>query len=386
MVTKPSIRKFECSSCKYADYRFSSMEIGETIPGDCPRCGGNLKVTAKDLPPSLERPLNLVLRSFDVSDMVALPDRMEFEAKSPNPKRSFRSLFQSLKKIGYLPVMRKQEDELKLLVMKQAVIRPSRNEINLALFVATVCSTFAAWYFFFDNSFFNAALFSTSLMLMLGSHELGHWLAARRSGVASTLPYFIPSPFFLGTFGAIIRVKSPIPTKEALVEMGAAGPLVGFILSVIVTYLGMTLVIPTSLILTFPFMPGLFSLIQLMTKGIISSTMIVNPLIFAGWVMMFLTMFNLLPAGGLDGGHIARSLMDRQRHQFFTQLLGFLLVFVGILFPDYPFWVWGFLIILIFRFPHPGALDDVSPLAKRQKILAFVALLTFLLCIPLPLG
>ncbi len=386
MVTRPSIRKFECSSCKYVDYRTSSRELEETIPGACPRCGGNLAVTGEGISDSLAGPLDLVLKNFDVSDMVVLQNKMDFEVTSSNPKRSFRSLLKSLKRFGYLPVMRQQGGELKLMVVKQPPVKAGRIWINLVLFILTVISTFAAWYFFFDNSVFNAVLFSAALMLMLGSHELGHKFLASKSGVAATMPYFIPAPTSLGTFGAVISIKSPIPTKESLVEIGAAGPLVGFVMSVVVTSIGMSLTLPGSFPLSFPFLPGLFALLQFAIQGHLSGTMLVNPLIFAGWVTMFVTLFNLLPAGQLDGGHIARSLMNRQQHHLLTQVIGFSLVALGFLYPDYPFWVWGFLIIFFFRYQHPGALDDVSPLDRRHKMMAFAALLVLLLCLPLPIG
>ncbi len=386
MVVRPSIRKFECSSCKYTDYRMSSRDLEETIPGACPRCGGNLAVTGDGISDSLAEPLDLVLKNFDVTDMVALQSKIEFEVSSLNPKKSFRSLLKSLKRHGYVPVLRQQDGGLKLLVVKQPPIKTGRIWINIALLIITIISTFVAWYFYFDNSIFNAALFSAAIMIALGSHELGHKLLASESGVAATMPYFIPAPTSLGTFGAVISIRSPIPTKEALVKIGAAGPLVGFVLSVVVTSIGLSLALPGAFPLTFPFLPGMFALLQLLALGHVSATVLINPLVFAGWVAMFVTVFNLLPAGQLDGGHIARSLMSRQQHHLLTQVIGFLMVALGLLYPDYPFWVWGFMIIFFFRYQHPGALDDVSPLGGRHKLLALLALLVFILCLPLPIG
>jgi len=127
-------------------------------------------------------------------------------------------------------------------------------------------------------------------------------------------------------------------------------------------------------------------MLQLLTFGHVPAGMEINPLAFAGWVMLFVTMFNLLPAGQLDGGHIARGLMSRERHYRLTRRLGFSLILFGLFFPQLPLWIFGFLILLLFRSYHTGALDDVSKLSKNQKLLAAAAFIVFLLCLPIPSG
>lgn len=386
----PPIKKFECTGCKYADYRISSREVGETIPGGCPRCGGNFEVVAEEVPEWLKRPIELVAKKFEILDLVARRDRIEFEVSSRKPRDAFRYLLRVLKRENYLPVMREQDGELRLTLVRRPAVKEGRVLTNVALFAATVVSTFVAgYYYLFENSFASAALFSASLLSMLLAHELGHELSARRNGVASTLPYFIPAPppFPLGTFGAVINIKSPIPTKEALVEMGASGPITGFVLSVIVTFIGLSLSGPAPVENPLPFVPVMFGLLQLITLGKITTSFELNPLTFSGWVVMLLTMFNMIPVGQLDGGHIARAVLGRERHFLLTRLLGFLLMFLGLAFPDMPiFFVWGLLILLFFRGYHPGALDDISPLSLRHKILATAALAVFVLCLPLPTG
>lgn len=388
-ANQPSVRKFECLSCKYSDYRMSSREVGEIIPNECPRCGKDMAVVEMKPPDWLAEPLELVSKHFDIMDFVAWKDRIEVEVTARNPKQSFRSLFSVSRQKGYLPVMREKEGELKIVVLRYPKVKPGNILINLLLLGATFLTTFAAGYFLlFPGHASYAALFSCAIMLMLGAHEMGHKIAAWRNGIETTMPYFIPAPTFLGTFGAVISIKSPIPTKEALVEIGAAGPLSGFAMAIPLTILGLMLSSPDSagFTLPLPMVPAIFAILQLGVFGCIPTGLALNPLAFAGWVVLLLTMFNLLPAGQLDGGHVARGLMSRERHYTLTRTLGFTLFLTGIFFPGFPLWFWGFIIILLFRGYHTGALDDVSRLSGRHKTLAIAALVVFLLCLPVPVG
>lgn len=383
---RPQVRKFECSSCKHSDYRMSARGIGEILINECPRCGKSMEVTGAEPPEWLSEQLELITKHFDVIDFVAQDDRIEAEVSARDPKRSFRTLLKVSRPRGYLPVMRERMGELRLVVLKYPKVRPSNIVINILLFCATILTTFAAGYFLIFENVSQAALFSCAIMLMLGAHEMGHKIAAWRNGVESTLPYFIPAPNMLGTFGAVISIKSPIPTKEALVELGVAGPLSGFAMAVPLTILGLVLSRPDPTGLALPFVPGIFALMQFGIFGYIPSAMALNPLAFAGWVVLLLTMFNLIPAGQLDGGHIARGLINRERHYTLTRTLGFALFLTGIPFPGFPLWFWGFFIILLFRGYHPGALDDVSQLSKHQRSLAAITFIVFLLCLPVPVG
>ncbi len=382
-MEKLPVAKLECLKCKHSDYRMSAREIGELVPSECPKCGKDLKVVAREPPKWLAEPLALVAKHFEISDFVTSKDRIELEVAAPNSKRSFRFLLDAAKREGYLPVMRGREGELRLIMMRYPRISRGNIAINLLLLGATFLTTFAAGYFLiFDGKILYAALFSATIMLMLGAHELGHKITAWRNGVESTLPYFIPAPTMLGTLGAVIRIKSPIPTKEALVEMGASGPLFGFLVALPLITVGL---MQNPAAPDFGFVPAIFAGLQLLTFG----QMPVgepNPLAFAGWVMLLVTMFNLLPAGQLDGGHVARGLMSRERHYGLTRTLGFALLFFGLFYPQVPLWIFGFLILLLFRGYHVGALDDVSRLSKRQKSLAAATFIVFLLCLPIPLG
>ncbi|MFZ3073380.1 MAG: site-2 protease family protein, partial [Thermodesulfobacteriota bacterium] len=202
--------------------------------------------------------------------------------------------------------------------------------LPLILFLATVMTTVIAGAFYEGadplhdaSSLLRGLPFSVSLIFILGSHELGHYFAGRRHGVISTLPHFIPAPPvppMIGTFGAVIKMKSPILTRKALVDIGASGPLIGFMASLLVTAIGLFGVsiapvssAPDSLELGTPLVFKALSHIVLgpVPDGFDIS---LNAVTFAGWIGFFVTSINLLPIGQLDGGHISYALATR-RHR-----------------------------------------------------------------------
>ncbi|MFQ5442045.1 MAG: site-2 protease family protein [Thermodesulfobacteriota bacterium] len=233
--------------------------------------------------------------------------------------------------------------------------------------------------------------FSLSLILILGTHELGHFLASRRHGVHTTLPLFIPSPPIppmIGTFGAVIRIKSPITTKNALVDIGAAGPLSGFVVAVFVTAIGLrfSAVLPvlhtgTSL--------GLGS--SLIFKGLTYLTLgpvpegydvMLHPAAFAGWIGFFVTAMNLLPLGQLDGGHMVYALIGRW-HRTFSMVMVVAMVILGFL--SWPGWfIWAALITIIGLW-HPPVDNYYVPMDGKRKLTSICALIVFVLTfIPMP--
>lgn len=380
---KHPVAKLECLACGYADYRMSARVIGDLAPGECPKCGGDMAVVAKEMPQRLSEVEELVSKYFDVVDFHLTEGRMEFEVSTQDTKSSFAGLLHDLKPKGYMAALREREGELRLLVAASPQIKEENVIINILLIFATLASTFlASYYFIFDGNALYAGLFSATIMLILGAHELGHKIAAWRHDVAATMPYFIPAPTELGTLGAFIKIKSPIPTKEALVEMGASGPILGFLVALPITIVGLRFSSPdpesTSMFIT----PLLFAILQLLTFGQIPAGLKLNPLAFAGLVAMVVTMFNLMPVGQLDGGHVARGLLDAERHHKLSRMLSLALILIGFINPA--FLIWGLLTFILFGGYHMGALDDVSGLGRRQKLLAVAAFAIFILCFPLP--
>lgn len=157
--------------------------------------------------------------------------------------------------------------------------------------------------------------FSLTLMFILLAHEMGHYLYARRYHVYATLPYFIPFPSLIGTLGAFIRIKSPIPSRAALFDIGIAGPIAGFIPSCFAVLAGMSLSQPLAILVPAgdhePGFPLAFHLAVRLLHMPAPETLSLHPITMAGWVGMFATALNLLPGGQLDGGHIIYAVAPR---------------------------------------------------------------------------
>lgn len=231
-------------------------------------------------------------------------------------------------------------------------------------------------------------LFAATLMLILGTHELGHYFMARIHGVDVTLPYFIPVPFGLGTFGAFIRMRSPVHNRRALFDVGLSGPLAGLLVALPLFVAGLALapiqhhaslygdgLLPSALIAIVERLRGLPPGHHLM----------LHPISFAAYIGLFITAVNLLPAGQLDGGHIAYALLGRRSH-ILAYLAVFVLLLLGLI-TQWPSWyIWAAL-ITFFGLRHPPTLDEGVKMDGFRTLLgisAFVILLLLFGANPFP--
>ncbi len=234
--------------------------------------------------------------------------------------------------------------------------------------------------------------FALTLLTILLAHELGHFFACRHHHIRASYPFFIPFPSpLIGTFGAFILIRSPIRTARALFDVGASGPLVGFILAVPALAYGLlhAKVVPGlddthNVDLAFGTPLLLRLLASWLHPGVSPSTLLLHPVGRAAWVGLFATSLNLLPVAQLDGGHILRSVSTRL-HRYMSILLPLILVSLGL----FGFWqgwyVWGAL-LLGMRFLRVAPIYDPTPLDSSRRWGAFFALLVFLLCfMPAPL-
>ena len=227
--------------------------------------------------------------------------------------------------------------------------------------------------------------FSAALLAILGTHELGHYIASRRHGIQTTLPLFIPGPPIppmIGTFGAVIRIRSAITTKNALVDIGASGPLAGFVVAIFVTGYGLTLSTVA------PYMPTgqtlglgsslIFRILSWLTLGVTpeGAEIFLHPVAFAGWIGLFITAMNLLPLGQLDGGHIVYALIGT-RHRWFSKLMVAALIALGAVYWS-GWFIWAALISII-GLGHPPIEDQSVPMDAGRRVITAISTAVFIL-------
>lgn len=231
--------------------------------------------------------------------------------------------------------------------------------------------------------------FSITLLVILLSHEFSHYYFSRRHRVEATLPYFIPAPTIFGTLGAFIKMKSPITTKNALMDIGASGPIAGFIVSILATVIGLSLSTVTPVVKQ----PGLiifgdsllFTALSKMVLGVIPAgqDVMLHPIAFAGWIGFFVTSMNLLPIGQLDGGHIAYALLGN-RHHLLSRVLIVVLVLLGVL--VFEGWIVWAVLLVILGIRHPAIMEPYIPLDDRRRAVGLASLIIFILTfIPVPM-
>jgi membrane-associated protease RseP (regulator of RpoE activity) len=296
--------------------------------------------------------------------------------------------------------------------------RPSLKSLALAvaLFLLTLCTCLAAGtqfavayanhqaasldeflraftLFYKDPAALLAGLpFAATLLTILLAHELGHFFACRRHHIHSSYPFFIPFPSLIGTFGAFILMRSPIRTTRALFDVGASGPLVGFVFAVPALLYGVlhSSIVPAianpdpnqnTVIFGIPLLLRLLD--ALFHPGVNPHFLLLPPIGRAAWVGLFATTLNLLPAGQLDGGHILRSVNSRL-HRFSTLLLPLALLPLGYFF-WYGWYVWAALLFGL-RFLRTARIYDPIPLDSSRRLCAFLTLIVFILCfMPAPI-
>jgi membrane-associated protease RseP (regulator of RpoE activity) len=229
--------------------------------------------------------------------------------------------------------------------------------------------------------------FSISIMTILFAHEMGHYLTCLYYGIDVTLPYFIPSP--LGTMGAFIKIRSPFQHRAALLDVGVAGPIAGFVLAVPALIIGLAysrFVVSDSSAGGLGFgEPLIFKIAAHLMGKIPPAGMDLNlhPIAVAAWFGFLATMMNLLPAGQLDGGHMTYAIFPGL-HKRISQALVVVLVPLGIWY--WPGWLLWVVLLLIIRLRHPMTLDDTVPLDHRHFQLGWIGLVMFVLCfMPTPL-
>lgn len=312
---------------------------------------------------------------------------------SAQSKARFLQLKQRLEPMGYLPLLRRRNGREVVAVIPRPPRGAWRWQVNALLFIVTLATTFLAGYLdslaLVDGGLLRSAIsgglaFSVSLMLILLTHEMGHKIVSIVRGIDASLPYFIPMVPPIGTMGAVIVTRTPAPNRDALVDLGASGPIAGFVVAVGVILVGLAksfVLSPSAVrgevLVNYPdplLVRWLSSLVLHPPDG---SIVLMHPVLFAGWIGLLVTSLNLLPASMLDGGHTVRALFGARFHRVAS--------WIGVAAAlALRYWLMAVLIavfLLAARRGHPGPLDDVSPLSRSRIAVGLVLLAIFILSV-----
>jgi hypothetical protein len=332
----------------------------------------------------------------------------------PRLDQQFAYLQGDLESLGWVPMLRERKGEYLLaLAPKPLIPKPKPIWVNILLLAAAIITTTLVgsqfWLWLIEGvsseggfppfgwlllkPFYlkkGAIYYSLPILSILGCHELGHYFVSKRHKVPATLPYFIPFPplpsvLSPGTFGAVISTRGTIPDKRALLDIGLAGPLVGFLVAIPVTLIGLNLALqlPIPEVAESEFFLASPLLLIVLEKIVnVPPILPLHPTLFAGWLGLLVTAINLLPAGQLDGGHVAYALLGgKQKYASWATLI--LMLALSFWFPT---WILFAFIILMIGMRHPPPLNDVTPLSLRGKLLSLIALLIFILSfVPIPI-
>jgi Zn-dependent protease len=359
------------------------------------------------------------------------PETIRLRGKLQIPsEEAYPQIAARFREMGYTTYLRDDPDHDLQVLLAVPEAEPqevkSRVWLNALLFVLTILSTLFVGVFSSDSVPPDADLvwllthlwigwpFSLSLMTILTGHELGHYFSARYYGVPVSLPFFIPLPIPpLGTMGAFIVMKGRTVNRRQMLTVGAAGPLVGFVLAVPILILGLSLSTVEPMVALEPGAGVLLegnSLLYLFLKFALFGQVLpgsgaapadlvaflgevgaaltgtypidrgydvfIHSVALAGWAGLLVTAFNLLPAGQLDGGHVLYSLVGQRASILTWPIIG-LLLFLGIFF--WQGWLIWAALIFFFGQSHPDPLDDVTRLDTSRKIVAVAVLCIFVL-------
>jgi len=351
--------------------------------------------------PSQDDITQIVSSIFDIQETIVYTETLRFKIDSYDFKDKFFLLSPPIELLGMMTRLEKSYDGLYLDISKIAKPKKkwlSKSFVPRILFVVTVIMVLIDGYYrtdfvnslsFIGNPTEMSILYAFSLIGILGVHESGHLIAAKKHKIKTTWPYFIPGvPVFgIPTFGALIQSRGLTINRDILFDVAIAGPIAGLIIAIIVSMFGA---------LTSPVIDNMLSdelndgwqlmemnmpifmivSLEIFDKG--DGHVIMSPIFFAAWLGFLITFLNLLPAWQLDGGHMARTLLGKKWHKIATYASTGLLAVLG-------YWFMAlFILFLSSRSRDMKPLDDISPLSKNRKKLFVVIVILGFLCAPLP--
>jgi len=279
---------------------------------------------------------------------------------------------------------------------------------NLVFFVLTVLSTLLVgtqWYYIQVDGpldLLKAWPFTAAILGVLAVHEFGHYVMIRYHDVDASLPYFIPFPSLIGTMGAVIRMRGRIPDRKALFDIGVSGPLAGLLATMVVTVIGLHLdpiTVPqrvlegssTSLRFNDPLLLVILAELTGQPLSYSDPTLAANPVIFGGWVGMFVTFLNLLPVGQFDGGHIVRAILGPRQETVAAGVPAALFGLAGYLYVAQEatnavvLWAFWGLIAAGLAYAGPATPIRDEPIGTRRQAIGALTFALGLLCFtPVP--
>jgi len=335
-----------------------------------------------------------VAAAFPIQEVGFLDGRPAFTVRpGPDDKERFLRLRRALEPLDVLPLLRQREGKTVILLVAKPPAGRTEWALPLGLFLATLVTTLIAGAINTSGGGSLAHLigsglaFSLALMAILVCHEMGHKIVSIRRGIDASLPFFIPMVpipgLGSGTLGAVILTRSPAPNRDALIELGASGPIAGFLAAIPFLIYGAahsSVVARSALVgpvCSFASPRLVDFLVNWLLHPDPSSGVIFHPVLFAGWFGLLVTAINLLPASMLDGGHVTRALFGSRVHLVLS------IAAAGVAW-YFRYWPMAVLILLLLRRGHPGPLDDVSrPTAAHIAMAAALVVIFALSAVPL---
>lgn len=328
-----------------------------------------------------------------------------------DPESAYEQIAARFRTLGYTPLLRpateptNPDGRVELIAIPILFAASSRVDVKaIVLFALTVLSVLFAgglmeapdWPWLLHHPLAGLPFAATLLGILL-AHEAGHYLVSRHLGVAVSLPYFIPLPFSLfGTMGSVIRAQEPMRNRRQILAIGAAGPLAGLVVAIPLLIYGLLHSSVHPVVATLGSITEGNSLLYAGIKFLIFGRLLpgggydvfLHPVAFAAWGGLLVTMLNLMPAGQLDGGHVAYALLGKKT-RWLNRIVVLVTAVVGILEARHGLWNWliwsGLLLWLGQRSDEP--LDDVTTLRPAEKVFAICMLILFvLLFTPRPLS
>lgn len=358
----------KCINCGREEFR-----IGTGVPDwKCVTCDGDkFSVSRGEGPWDWNPYMNLILSEFDEyyiskEGILVIPIEKELNLSE------YDRIYRKFRNYGIYVSVRKGE----VMLVPSPLYKRDNKLLFLLLALLTIASTTFAGYQFSKNVY-EAISFSASIFGIISIHELSHRFASNKNLVSCSLPYFIPMPFFpLGTLGALIKVKGAIPHRRALAEIGLSGPFSGFLLSVILLVLGLSLSSePKSLEGTYLVL-GEPLIMIILKRAMGLEEVLLHPIAFAAWAGIFITFLNLIPSAQLDGGHIVRGLAGKKVHIALSNYLPMILILaplanlLGI--RVWTGWaIWGLLLIFLGG-GEQDTLNEKLSLGLREYLMLFL--------------